>query len=188
MIPCGSNKRTPSRIAGRAVRFSPSFDALAAGIGDILRLDHFPASSFTFRCIYFQVMEMMLSLAKPGGLHQSTVLFIMGDHGQTMSGDHGGGSVEEVETALFAINLAAAAAELGDRELRSVISSVKTVVPGEVDGKGASPSRQIDAVEQIDFSATISALLGLPIPFENVGVRSSRMKLVIECMLYGVKL
>jgi phosphatidylinositol glycan class O len=28
----------------------------------------------------------------------------MGDHGQTLNGDHGGGSAEEVETAIFAMS------------------------------------------------------------------------------------
>jgi phosphatidylinositol glycan class O len=30
-------------------------------------------------------------------------LLVMGDHGQTLHGDHGGGTSEEVETALFAM-------------------------------------------------------------------------------------
>lgn len=31
-----------------------------------------------------------------GGLHENTLLLVMGDHGQTVNGDHGGGSPEEV--------------------------------------------------------------------------------------------
>lgn len=30
------------------------------------------------------------------GLHQDTLLIVMGDHAQTLSGDHGGGTPEEV--------------------------------------------------------------------------------------------
>ena len=34
----------------------------------------------------------------PGGLHENTFLLVMGDHGQTLNGDHGGGSAEEIRT------------------------------------------------------------------------------------------
>jgi len=36
------------------------------------------------------------SQAGPGGLHENTMLIVMGDHGQTLNGDHGGGTAEEV--------------------------------------------------------------------------------------------
>jgi phosphatidylinositol glycan class O len=32
----------------------------------------------------------------PGGLHEDTMLLVLGDHGQTLNGDHGGGTSEEV--------------------------------------------------------------------------------------------
>ena len=32
---------------------------------------------------------------------------VFGDHGQTMTGDHGGGAPEEVESALFALHMGA---------------------------------------------------------------------------------
>jgi phosphatidylinositol glycan class O len=32
----------------------------------------------------------------PGGLHEDTMLIVLGDHGQTLHGDHGGGTSEEV--------------------------------------------------------------------------------------------
>lgn len=31
-----------------------------------------------------------------GGRHKSTLLMVMSDHGQTLTGDHGGGTPEEV--------------------------------------------------------------------------------------------
>ncbi|KAL5182738.1 Protein NRT1/ PTR FAMILY 4.6 [Glycine soja] len=40
----------------------------------------------------------------PGSSHENTMLVVMGDHGQTLNGDHGGGSAEEVETAIFAMS------------------------------------------------------------------------------------
>jgi phosphatidylinositol glycan class O len=32
------------------------------------------------------------------------MLIVMGDHGQTLNGDHGGGTAEEVETTMFAMS------------------------------------------------------------------------------------
>lgn len=34
-------------------------------------------------------------------MKDDTVLFVMGDHGMTRTGDHGGESVDELEAALF---------------------------------------------------------------------------------------
>jgi hypothetical protein len=52
-----------------------------------------------------QVVEEMVSQAGPGGAYERTLLLVFGDHGQTMSGDHGGGTPEEVDSVLFALNL-----------------------------------------------------------------------------------
>lgn len=41
---------------------------------------------------------MLKNLSRPGGLHENTYLIVMGDHGQTLNGDHGGGTAEEVRT------------------------------------------------------------------------------------------
>ena len=34
-------------------------------------------------------------------MDESTVLFVMGDHGMTSTGDHGGDSTDELEAGLF---------------------------------------------------------------------------------------
>lgn len=54
-----------------------------------------------------QVVEELLSMAGPGKPHQHTLLLVFGDHGQTLTGDHGGGAPEEVDSALFALNVGA---------------------------------------------------------------------------------
>lgn len=43
-----------------------------------------------------KVIKVLESQSEPGGLHENTLLLVMGDHGQTLNGDHGGGSAEEV--------------------------------------------------------------------------------------------
>eukprot|EP00058_Branchiostoma_floridae_P010411 XP_002595899.1 hypothetical protein BRAFLDRAFT_235494 [Branchiostoma floridae] len=78
-------------------------------------------------------------------LTDDTVLFVMGDHGMTRTGDHGGDSTDEVGAALF-------------------IYSPAKLLQGELQ------QQEGQAVSQIDFVPTVSLLLGLPIPFSNLGM------------------
>lgn len=43
-----------------------------------------------------KVVDILVNQSGPGDLHENTLLLVMGDHGQTLNGDHGGGSPEEV--------------------------------------------------------------------------------------------
>lgn len=43
------------------------------------------------------VISILKNQSFPGGLHEDTLLLVMGDHGQTLNGDHGGGTAEEVD-------------------------------------------------------------------------------------------
>ncbi|KAI3443254.1 Aldo_ket_red domain-containing protein [Psidium guajava] len=91
------------------------------------------------------VISVLESLSGPSGLHENTFLLVLGDHGQTLNGNHGGGSAEEVETSIFAMSfkkpLSTIPAELG-------ISCEYT---------------------SLDFAVTVSALLGIPFPFRSIG-------------------
>ncbi|CAH1253896.1 PIGO [Branchiostoma lanceolatum] len=78
-------------------------------------------------------------------LTDDTMLFVMGDHGMTRTGDHGGDSSDEVGAALF------------------IYSPAKLL-------QGALQQQEGQAVSQIDFVPTLSLLLGLPIPFSNLGM------------------
>jgi hypothetical protein len=49
------------------------------------------------------VIDTLKSLSKPGGPHENTLLLVMGDHGQTLNGDHGGGTAEEVICLVFGV-------------------------------------------------------------------------------------
>lgn len=66
----------------------------------------------------------MVALAGPGGVHESTLLLVFGDHGQTMGGDHGGGSPEEVESALLAVHVGALHAARAGRSLHAGLRGV----------------------------------------------------------------
>ncbi|XP_071440560.1 GPI ethanolamine phosphate transferase 3 [Hetaerina americana] len=76
-------------------------------------------------------------------MDEDTVLFVMGDHGMTSTGDHGGDSRDEVTAALF-------------------VYSPAPLIPSDLVEK-------VDSVSQIDLVPTLSIILGVPIPFANLG-------------------
>ncbi|XP_017761013.1 PREDICTED: GPI ethanolamine phosphate transferase 3 [Eufriesea mexicana] len=76
-----------------------------------------------------------------GSLEEDTVLFVVGDHGMTESGDHGGDSNNEIEAAMF---------------VYSMVPLVKY-------------NSSSNTVNQIDLVPTLASILGTPIPFSNLG-------------------
>ncbi|XP_026297320.1 GPI ethanolamine phosphate transferase 3 isoform X3 [Apis mellifera] len=74
-------------------------------------------------------------------LEEDTVLFVVGDHGMTESGDHGGDSNNEIEAAMF---------------VYSMIPLLKYDLSNNI-------------VNQIDLVPTLASILGIPIPFSNLG-------------------
>ncbi|QPG74578.1 hypothetical protein FOA43_001909 [Brettanomyces nanus] len=85
-------------------------------------------------------------------MDNETVLFVFGDHGMDSTGNHGGETRDELESALFMYS--------------------KTPYFGHVDSTeydtGDLGSRY-RSVNQIDFVPTSSMLLGIPIPFNSLG-------------------
>ncbi|KAE8388208.1 glycosylphosphatidylinositol anchor synthesis protein [Aspergillus alliaceus] len=80
-----------------------------------------------------------------------TLLVVMGDHGMDSKGDHGGESNDEVDAALWMYS--------------------KKKFFGRTSPESAIPpkSARERSVPQIDLVPTLSLLLGLPIPFNNLG-------------------
>ncbi|CAL8341477.1 unnamed protein product [Arctogadus glacialis] len=77
-------------------------------------------------------------------LQNDTLLVVMGDHGMTDTGDHGGDSQKETDAALF-------------------LYSPTPLFPGP-------PSQgEPEVVPQTDLVPTLALLLGAPIPYSNVG-------------------
>ncbi|KPI88922.1 putative ethanolamine phosphotransferase [Leptomonas seymouri] len=123
----------------------------------------------------------------------NTMLLVMGDHGMTNSGDHGGGSAQETDTFLFAQYfpgaLSAASLRLSsnfspnapsldanlNRTRQLLQQRWKDRVDAEFDrlqscrdAAGVPPDR-LGATYQVDVTATIAVLLGRPIPYSSFG-------------------
>ncbi|XP_077479326.1 GPI ethanolamine phosphate transferase 3, catalytic subunit [Stigmatopora argus] len=77
-------------------------------------------------------------------MQNDTILLVMGDHGMTDTGDHGGESQKETDSAIF-------------------LYSPVPLFP-------AAPSQnEPDVVPQTDLVPTLALLLGVPIPYSSVG-------------------
>ncbi|CAH1797316.1 unnamed protein product, partial [Owenia fusiformis] len=88
-----------------------------------------------------QMDEMIRSVVAE--LDEDTILFVLGDHGMTRTGDHGGDSNDEVDAALF-------------------IYSPSKITTSPYTNKELT-------ISQIDLVPTISLLLGSAIPYSNLG-------------------
>jgi phosphatidylinositol glycan class O len=84
-------------------------------------------------------------------IDDDTLLVVMGDHGMDIKGDHGGESDDEIEAALWMYS--------------------KKGIFGRSDKAFVQPpaTAKDRPVAQIDLVPTLGLLLGLPIPFNNLG-------------------
>jgi phosphatidylinositol glycan class O len=82
-------------------------------------------------------------------IDDNTLLVVLGDHGMDSKGDHGGESDDEVQAALWMYS--------------------KTPAFGRRMGKKTPLVATERPVAQIDLVPTLALLLGLPIPFNNLG-------------------
>lgn len=87
-------------------------------------------------------------------LDDDTLLVVMGDHGMDKTGNHGGESPDELESTLFMYS------KSETTNFAQKLSSFYDV---------SELGKDYRAVNQIDFVPTLSLLLGLPIPFNNLG-------------------
>lgn len=91
-----------------------------------------------------EVDQMIRSIVNQ--MQDNTVLFVIGDHGMTDKGDHGGESEDETNALLFAYSKG---------------------LPFHGELREDSPTD--DSMQQIDFVPVLSAILGIPVPFSNLG-------------------
>jgi len=96
-------------------------------------------------------------------IDDDTLLIIFGDHGMTTEGDHGGESNNELNAGLFAYNKKGIFDKNYNKEFfEKFMSDLKEI---EIETKDEA----FRTIPQIDYSPTLALLLGLPIPFQNIG-------------------
>ena len=122
-------------------------------IGHLLGVDHaghrygpnHPAMTAKLQQMNTFVQELVEEI------DDDTVLIVMGDHGMDAKGDHGGESDDEVEAALWMYT--------------------KRPFFGRTQAEFKSPptTAKVRPVNQIDLVPTLALLLGIPIPYSNLG-------------------
>eukprot|EP01000_Liburna_glaciale_P004412 NODE_38_length_2589_cov_1490.948031_g15_i0.p1 GENE.NODE_38_length_2589_cov_1490.948031_g15_i0~~NODE_38_length_2589_cov_1490.948031_g15_i0.p1 ORF type:complete len:791 (-),score=301.44 NODE_38_length_2589_cov_1490.948031_g15_i0:216-2558(-) len=95
-------------------------------------------------------------------MSEEDMLIVMGDHGMSPGGDHGGGTDMEVSAALYVWQKKPTTRL--HKDLWNTLTDLKD--PAAVYNL---EGRQVPKVPQIDFVATLAVLLGLPIPYSNLG-------------------
>ncbi|GMM33973.1 mannose-ethanolamine phosphotransferase [Saccharomycopsis crataegensis] len=139
-------------------------------VGHFLGLDHvghrYGPDNFEMVNKQKQMNEEMTKLID--SIDDDTLLVIMGDHGMDQTGNHGGDSKLELESTLF-------------------LYSKKPVFP-EIENASsqdrynlADLDSDFKTINQIDFVPSYSMLLGIPIPFNNLGRPVNEMHSVTNC-------
>ena len=92
-------------------------------------------------------------------LDDDTLLIVLGDHGMDRSGDHGGDGILETSSAMWIYS-----------KNHALIDTSFSVPSGLLQYK-TFPETTIRhrSIQQIDIIPTLSLLLGLPIPYNNLG-------------------
>lgn len=142
----------------------PDWDLLIAHFLGVDHVGHTHGPSSVFMAEKLDEMNGILSrllhelTAMPDG--EDVLLAVLGDHGMSADGNHGGASDDETGAALFLYSKAALVATGGEEngedahELREYAEKI------------LASSRE---VPQVDLVPTLALLSGLPIPFGNLG-------------------
>ena len=85
---------------------------------------------------------------------------VFGDHGMTEDGNHGGGTEDETNAALF-VHYSKGCGGIGAND--------SSAGAGVADADAEAAVEAFESIHQIDLVPTISAMLGLPIPHANLG-------------------
>lgn len=117
-----------------------------------------------------RVVDELVQLAGPGQPHARTLLLVCGDHGQTLTGDHGGASMEETDSPLLALHVGRYAAALARRNAMHVHGNGRHHgFPVSVPKVAPKVAPKVGLMPQIDLAPTLMLLMGRPVPFGSVG-------------------
>ncbi|XP_077989411.1 GPI ethanolamine phosphate transferase 3, catalytic subunit-like [Glandiceps talaboti] len=118
-------------------------------IGHFLGVDHCGHRFGPYHSAMAEKLTQMDQVIRSVLEHMSndTLLLVMGDHGMTVTGDHGGDSEDELAAALF-------------------LYSPSQLIHSSV---AERTKEQYETVSQVDLVPTLSLLLGTAIPYSNLG-------------------
>lgn len=91
-------------------------------------------------------------------------IYVFGDHGMTHDGNHGGGTDEETHAALFAHSSRSCV-----QDVKATDEMASILLDGPTTSSDLVREAAFTSLHQIDLVATMSLVLGLPIPYANVG-------------------
>lgn len=129
-------------------------------IGHFLGVDHVGHRVGPSHSTMFNKLTYINSILNKvvDALDDDTLLVVLGDHGMDDKGDHGGDSDLETSTGLWIYSKFKPITN-------KFIKSFTNVNSNYYDGKLG----KFRSIQQIDLLPTLSLLLGLPIPFNNLG-------------------
>ncbi|KAI9003375.1 hypothetical protein DFJ74DRAFT_694665 [Hyaloraphidium curvatum] len=106
-------------------------------------------------------------------LADGDLLVVLGDHGMDSKGDHGGDSALEVDAGVFAYSPQGFVASMDEKRRLELFA--EKLASAKLDGNsGQDPYDALCAglcrtVAQIDLVPSLALLMGVPIPFQNLG-------------------
>ena len=139
------------------------WDVFIAHFLGVDHIGHTYSSSHPYMSQRLQRMDHVLKKVVDS-MDNDTLLLLFGDHGMTDDGNHGGSSYEEITSGLFAYSKQASTT---DDILNKKSWDEKQGKFHVVDNLNLI--KQPRLVRQIDLVPTLSLLMGIPIPFSNMG-------------------
>lgn len=132
-------------------------------IGHFLGVDHVGHRMGPDHPVMKAKLEQMNDVLTPTIelLHEDTLLVLIGDHGMDRTGDHGGDGELEVSSGVWIYSKGP------PLSTPSIVSAIPSEILPEITFSGTSAPHR--AIQQIDLVPTLSLLLGLPIPYNNLG-------------------
>jgi len=104
-------------------------------------------------------IKAISSAMRADSAFDNALLIVMGDHGMTLHGDHGGGTSAETDSFLLIHQPRA--------------SSLQEVTQHKNSSKALS-NLDLKTMSQIDFAPTLSTILDIPIPYGSLGAIQRR--------------
>lgn len=133
-------------------------------IGHFLGVDHVGHRVGPYRDTMQKKLAQMDQVLRDvvNQLDDDTLLVVLGDHGMDQKGNHGGDSDLETSAAMWLYSKGSPFS----RSAASLSGLPADLLPTSVFPGSTAPLRRIN---QIDLTSTLSILLGIPIPFNNLG-------------------